>query len=175
MDRRPSGFSKVPSLGSRSVLIAVDGSEHSKKAFQYYLKWIQRPDDAVTIFHAVEPVSLPIISLSNPMGIPSDEWSNIVQNNMKRVLELENDYSAECLSHNLTYQFLYEPVDHIGSAIIQKAEKYNARLLIIGSRGLGAIKRTIMGSVSDYVVHHANTTVCVVPCMDESQETSSSS
>ncbi|CAH8556847.1 unnamed protein product [Heterobilharzia americana] len=172
MDRRPSGFSKVPLVNARSVLIAIDGSEHSKRAFQYYLKWLQRPDDAVTIFHAVEPVSLPSFSLMNPMGIPSDEWSNIVQNNVKRVLELENDYSTECLSQNLTYQFLYESVDHIGSAIVQKAEKYKANLLIIGSRGLGAIKRTIMGSVSDYVVHHANTTVCVVPSMDEPQDTS---
>ncbi|CAH8505872.1 unnamed protein product, partial [Schistosoma turkestanicum] len=136
-------------------------------AFDYYLKWLQRPDDAVTIYHAVEPVSLPTISLSNPISIPSDEWSNIVQTNVKRVRQLENDYSADCLTNNLTFQFLYESVDHIGSAIIEKAEKYNVRLIIIGSRGLGAIKRTIMGSVSDYVVHHANTTVCVVPCIEE--------
>ncbi|CAH8531494.1 unnamed protein product [Heterobilharzia americana] len=171
MDRRPSGFSKVPLVNARSVLIAIDGSEHSKKAFQHYLKWLQRPDDAVTIFHAVEPVSLPSISLSNPISVPSDEWSNIVQNNLKRVLELEDDYSTECLSRNLTYQFLYEPVEHIGAAIVQNSEKYNANLIIVGSRGLGAIKRTIMGSVSDYVVHHANTAVCVVPQIDEQKNT----
>ncbi|CAH8556467.1 unnamed protein product [Schistosoma margrebowiei] len=167
MDRRPSGFSKIPPIGSRSVLIAIDGSEHSKKAFQYYLKWLQRPDDTVTIYHAVEPVSLPTISLSNPISIPSEEWSNLVQTNVKRVRELENDYSTDCLAHNLTYQFLYEPVEHIGASIVQNAEKYNVHLIIVGSRGLGAIKRTIMGSVSDYVVHHANTAVCVIPCITE--------
>ncbi|CAH8557560.1 unnamed protein product [Schistosoma curassoni] len=173
MNRRPSGFSKPPIIGSRSVLIAIDGSEHSKKAFQYYLKWLQRSDDTITIYHAVEPVSLPTISLSNPISIPSDEWSNIVEVNVKRVRELEHDYSTDCLAHNLTYQFLYESVNHIGESIIRKAEQINACLIIIGSRGLGAIKRTIMGSVSDYVVHHANTTICVVPWIDEiSQNTS---
>ncbi|CAH8536634.1 unnamed protein product [Schistosoma mattheei] len=123
MNRRPSGFSKPPIIGSRSVLIAVDGSEHSKKAFQHYLKWLQRPDDTITIYHAVEPVSLPTISLSNPISIPSDEWSNIVEVNVKRVRELEQDYSTDCLAHNLTYQFLYESVNHIGESIIKKANK----------------------------------------------------
>ncbi|TNN18580.1 Universal stress protein [Schistosoma japonicum] len=167
MERRPSGFSKVPSANSRFVLIAIDGSEHSKKAFDYYVNWLHRPDDSVTIYHAVEPVSLPTLSLSSPMGIPSSEWSNIVEANVKRVRELENDYSAECQSRNITYQFLYEPVNHIGEAIVQNAEKYNTNLLVVGSRGFGAIKRTIMGSVSDYVVHHANTAVCVIPCITE--------
>ncbi|CAH8851775.1 unnamed protein product [Trichobilharzia szidati] len=174
MDRRPSGFSKIPTIGSRSVLIAIDGSEHSKNAFQHYLKWLHRPDDTVTIFHAVEPISLPSISLSNPISVPSDEWSSIVQDNVKRVRQLEDDYSAECIGRNLTYQFLYEPVEHIGSAIVQKAEKYHVNLLVVGSRGLGAIKRTIMGSVSDYVVHHANTAVCVVPYIDEQKSNSKS-
>ncbi|KAH8878469.1 Universal stress protein [Schistosoma japonicum] len=156
MERRPSGFSKVPSANSRFVLIAIDGSEHSKKAFDYYVNWLHRPDDSVTIYHAVEPVSLPTLSLSSPM-----------EANVKRVRELENDYSAECQSRNITYQFLYEPVNHIGEAIVQNAEKYNTNLLVVGSRGFGAIKRTIMGSVSDYVVHHANTAVCVIPCITE--------
>ncbi|KAH8878468.1 Universal stress protein [Schistosoma japonicum] len=160
MSRRLSTFSKVPPIGSRSVLIAIDGSEHSKKAFNYYVNWLHRPDDSVTIYHAVEPVSLPTLSLSSPMA------------NVKRVRELENDYSAECLRHNLIYQFLYESVEHIGASIIQQVEKYEVRLIVIGSRGLGAIKRTIMGSVSDYVVHHANTAVCVVPSIDEVECTS---
>ncbi|TNN18579.1 hypothetical protein EWB00_010068 [Schistosoma japonicum] len=160
MSRRLSTFSKVPPIGSRSVLIAIDGSEHSKKAFDYYVNWLHRPDDSVTIYHAVEPVSLPTLSLSSPMA------------NVKRVRELENDYSAECLRHNLIYQFLYESVEHIGASIIQQVEKYEVRLIVIGSRGLGAIKRTIMGSVSDYVVHHANTAVCVVPSIDEVECTS---
>nr|AAW25824.1 SJCHGC02251 protein [Schistosoma japonicum] len=160
MSRRLSTFSKVPPIGSRSVLIAIDGSEHSKKAFDYYVNWLHRPDDSVTIYHAVEPVSLPTLSLSSPMA------------NVKRVRELENDYSAECLRHNLIYQFLYESVDIIGASIIQQVEKYEVRLIVIGSRGLGAIKRTIMGSVSDYVVHHANTAVCVVPSIDEVECTS---
>ena len=36
-------------------------------------------------------------------------------------------------------------------------------LIVIGSRGLGVIRRTILGSVSDYVVNHTHIPVVVCP------------
>jgi len=41
------------------------------------------------------------------------------------------------------------------------AENENATLIVMGTRGLGKVRRTIMGSVSDYVVHHAHCPVIV--------------
>jgi nucleotide-binding universal stress UspA family protein len=37
-------------------------------------------------------------------------------------------------------------------------------MLIIGSRGMGAFKRTFLGSVSDYCVHHCHCPV-IIPKM----------
>jgi nucleotide-binding universal stress UspA family protein len=50
-----------------------------------------------------------------------------------------------------------------GEVIMKFVKEENANLIIIGSRGMGIIRRTVLGSVSDYVVHHANTPVIVVP------------
>lgn len=47
-------------------------------------------------------------------------------------------------------------------AIISKAEEVKAAMIVMGTRGLGTIRRTLMGSVSDYVVHHAGIPVIVV-------------
>jgi len=33
--------------------------------------------------------------------------------------------------------------------------------IVVGTRGLGSVRRTILGSVSDYVVHHAHCPVIV--------------
>ncbi|KAA3675311.1 uncharacterized protein DEA37_0008534 [Paragonimus westermani] len=158
-----SGFLRPATSGARSVLVAVDGSEHSKNAFNHYLKWLVRPDDLVTIYHAIEPVSLPSVSINNLGTVPTDEWSKILQDNLKRVKQLESDYCTDCHAKNLNYQFLYEAVDQTGAAIVSTAEKYQVRLLVVGTRGLSALRRTIMGSVSDYVLHHASTAVCVIP------------
>ncbi|XP_011094182.1 uncharacterized protein LOC105173950 [Sesamum indicum] len=46
--------------------------------------------------------------------------------------------------------------------ICDVAEQMQIDLIAIGSRGLGKIKRAFMGSVSDYVTHHAKCPVLVI-------------
>jgi nucleotide-binding universal stress UspA family protein len=46
--------------------------------------------------------------------------------------------------------------------IVALAEDIEARLIVIGSRGRGGIRRALMGSVSDSVVRHAHCPVLVV-------------
>ncbi len=41
------------------------------------------------------------------------------------------------------------------------AEEINAGLVVLGTRGLGSVRRTILGSVSDYVLHHAHCPVTI--------------
>jgi nucleotide-binding universal stress UspA family protein len=46
--------------------------------------------------------------------------------------------------------------------ILRTAESLDVGLIVIGSRGLGAISRALMGSVSDSVVRHAHCPVLVI-------------
>ncbi|MBX6765035.1 MAG: universal stress protein, partial [Rubrobacteraceae bacterium] len=46
--------------------------------------------------------------------------------------------------------------------IVAVAEEIGADLVVVGSRGLGGLRRTLMGSVSDSVVRHAHCSVLVV-------------
>lgn len=46
--------------------------------------------------------------------------------------------------------------------IVSQAEELGAGLIVIGSRGVGGIRRALMGSVSDSVVRHAHCPVLVV-------------
>lgn len=48
-------------------------------------------------------------------------------------------------------------------SILKAVDKYEANLVVMGSRGLGALSRAILGSVSDYVLHHVNVPVIIVP------------
>lgn len=48
-----------------------------------------------------------------------------------------------------------------GEAIVSVAEKEKATFIVTGCRGMGLLRRTFMGSVSDYVMHHAHCPVLV--------------
>ena len=55
----------------------------------------------------------------------------------------------------------------VGEALVEFLKKYHADEAIVGSRQLGPFKKAMMtligkGSISDYLVHHAPTTVVVV-------------
>lgn len=54
--------------------------------------------------------------------------------------------------------------------IVTLGEELGAGLIVVGSRGLGALKRAVMGSVSESVVRHAHCPVMVVRKDEESEE-----
>ncbi len=52
---------------------------------------------------------------------------------------------------------------------IAKEEK--ASIIVMGTRGMGTLRRTIMGSVSDYVLHHAHCAVIMCKSADHEIKT----
>lgn len=48
-----------------------------------------------------------------------------------------------------------------GESICRMAEDENAAMIIVAMRGMGKVRRTILGSVSDYLIHHAHCPVVV--------------
>lgn len=46
--------------------------------------------------------------------------------------------------------------------IVDYVQSVKADMLIMGSRDLGALKRTFIGSTSDYCVHHCHCPVLIV-------------
>ncbi|KAE8672239.1 DNA binding protein, putative isoform 1 [Hibiscus syriacus] len=48
------------------------------------------------------------------------------------------------------------------NVLCEAVEKHNASVLAVGSHGYGAIKRAVLGTVSDYCSHHAHCYVMIV-------------
>jgi len=50
-----------------------------------------------------------------------------------------------------------------GEGICRIAEEEKAELIVMGSRGMGTVKRAILGSVSEHVIRHATIPCLIVP------------
>lgn len=49
----------------------------------------------------------------------------------------------------------------VGEAIVMAAKEENAALIVVGTRGMGKVRRTFLGSVSDYILHHSHVPVLI--------------
>jgi nucleotide-binding universal stress UspA family protein len=47
--------------------------------------------------------------------------------------------------------------------IVREADRLNADLIVLGSHGHGAIRRALLGSVSEHVLHHARRPLLILP------------
>lgn len=58
-----------------------------------------------------------------------------------------------------------------GPLLCRLASELKVDVVVVGSRGRGALKRALLGSVSSYVMHHAPCAVLVVPQQPDSPPT----
>ncbi|GFO44019.1 universal stress protein yxie [Plakobranchus ocellatus] len=50
-----------------------------------------------------------------------------------------------------------------GYALVQEAEREGVSMIVIGSRGHGTLRRTLLGSVSTFVLYHSTVPVLIHP------------
>ena len=56
-----------------------------------------------------------------------------------------------------------------GPAVVEEAKEWGADLVVVGSRGHGALRRLLEGSVSHYVVDHSPCPVEVIHSQGEKE------
>lgn len=146
----------------RNVLIPIDGSENSERAFNFYLDELRKADDHLLLIHVTPQPNLPSFSIGKPLSLPEKEWENQIKDIVAKSQKVMEHYEIICEQKKI------QKTPHIangkpGEAIVDCAKKNGANLIVMGSRGLNAVRRTIIGSVSDYVLHHIHVPVMIVP------------
>lgn len=79
--------------------------------------------------------------------------------------EMDDDVEDECDNDDVSQisgKFVRRDGEKPGQTICECALEMGATYIVTGTRGLGKFRRTVMGSVSDYVIHHAHVPVLVV-------------
>ncbi|CAC5381393.1 unnamed protein product [Mytilus coruscus] len=145
----------------RVVVLAMDGSKESDNALDFYMKSIYKDIDEVILVHCVQ---------QGPHSVGSI-WMPLDPHVIARAIQDEEKKGTEICTKLKTLLPIYKSGGRItvtrvvggepGPTIVQAAEECGASMIIVGSRGLGTIRRTILGSVSDYILHHARVPVLV--------------
>lgn len=139
----------------KKILVTTDGSENAKRALLEAKKLAEATGASVEILSVIEYIVLNLYSTVKYNAMPTDKASQkIGEEILEDASRLFDDFNGE-LSAKL------EKGDP-GDVIIEKAEKEDYDLIVMGSRGLGAFSRAILGSVSSKVVNHVNTNVLIV-------------
>jgi nucleotide-binding universal stress UspA family protein len=124
-------------MSKRTILIPIDGSEHSIKALKWANTHFLRSTDLVVFAHVIQKEE----SLEDAKNLVKELGQHVTVSDMKEVLVLQG-----------------EP-----RAVLEKAiADFSATSVVVGSRGLGGLKSLILGSVSSYLLNHVSVPVVVV-------------
>ncbi|WAR25780.1 Y1388-like protein, partial [Mya arenaria] len=131
---------------NRIVLIAMDGR---------YWDNIHRDSDHVVLLHVPEYHTV----VQSPMVMADvTVISEMMAEEEKRIKSF-----LEGLGQKLKDKKVGGKVKSVGGnpgeVVCRVAKEEGATLIVTGTRGMGKIRRTFLGSISDYIIHHSNVPV----------------
>ena len=150
------------------ILVAVDESELSQKAFQKALSMAKAFTAQLHIIHVVSPLIAEYqdsTSLAFSEGLYPDSLDIWRQEEFVTIQEkgwkLLRSLQAQAKERGI----IAEATEQIGQPeqeITDLAKSWDADLIVIGSHGRKGIGELILGSVSNYVSHHVPCSVLLV-------------
>jgi len=139
------------------ILLATDDSEQAELAA---LTSVDLADATDSELHVVHVGVVPIFLKSYPgtLGYERTLYEQIEE--MSRELLRKQTWRVKVAGGTVAGAHLR--IGQVDLEIVALAEELQADLIVMGSRGLGGVRRALMGSVSDSVVRHAHCPVLVV-------------
>lgn len=140
------------------ILVPVDGSSNSHRALEYARYLAERCGASLDLLN--------VIKLTSAVGLFSDPGTGVyipegviegIQEAGRKVV----DEALALVPSGITAQGFVED-GAPAEAIVAFATEHEHDLIVVGSRGLGAIQQMVFGSVSSYVLHRAQCPVMVI-------------
>ena len=138
------------------ILLATDGSREADLAASAATDLAQMSGSELHVIFVV-PTRTPFEY--DAMGFTIEEPHEEVKEEGRRKLD---DYVRRIEEAGGTVAETHLKLGKPDDQIVRLAEELGAGLIVMGSRGLGGVRRALMGSVSDSVVRHAHCPVTVV-------------
>eukprot|EP00878_Enallax_costatus_P017120 GHUV01017975.1.p1 GENE.GHUV01017975.1~~GHUV01017975.1.p1 ORF type:complete len:161 (+),score=47.40 GHUV01017975.1:79-561(+) len=152
----------------RVLLIAVDDSEQSQKAFLWALDNLHREGDSIHLVHVV-----PRLAFAAQYGVPPVDFVPAAENsNYESGVQRAEQFIINRFVRALPAT-IKAPVVHIiksevdtesvGHVLCKKAEELDAVGIVMASHNKGRMAEFFLGSVTQYCTHHSKRPIIIVP------------
>jgi len=142
----------------QKVLVAYDGSPHSKEALHWAVYFSRHSGVSVTAVNVFEPImtypSQEEGALAPDSFAEYEKLKNSNQKSMAEVKEFGHTHGVEITAEVLTGK--------VAETLIDYAKKNAIDLIITGNRGRGTLKQLLVGSVTRHLVSRSHVPVLVV-------------
>jgi nucleotide-binding universal stress UspA family protein len=143
------------------ILVATDGSEEAKLALTTAADLAKSTSSELHVaFVFPTAVQRPF---PNPvLARPADEMEHELQDAMHQAQSFLDREVEQAKGEGVTVADSHLVRGRPDRELVHISEDIDAGLIVMGSRGLGGVRRALMGSVSDSVVRHAHCPVMIV-------------
>lgn len=142
------------SFDYKNVIVAIDGSKASEKAFEKSLVFAKDYQSCLILTHVID---------SRIFTTAGSYDSHLAEEMTKRAQELLDDYIKRANFEGVHY--IKKCIEY-GSPKVKIAKDiakdFEADLIICGAKGLNAVERFLIGSVSESIIRNATCDVLVV-------------
>lgn len=147
------------------IVLAVDGSEESKLAAQAAAEISAATGSPVHLIHVMPTES----RLYGQHAYSRDVKRRLMEEARTEGRKFLEDRAGKVRAAGGETAQTYLGVGRPDEEIVELAEEIGAGMVVIGSRGLGGIRRALLGSVSDSVMRHAHCPVMIVRKPDRAE------
>lgn len=142
------------------ILCPVDKSAHSQEAFQHVKALAIALKAKVTLLHTYEILSQ---TDASAYDLSYTTYLEEIHHSMaEKVATHLGSLKNELTAAGVEVATVMDRAES-GPYIVNAAKELNCDLIVMGSRGLNSLTSLLLGSVSNYVIHHAHCPVMVVP------------
>ena len=149
------------SIFPTKILLTTDGSEEAQLAFASAADLSEKTDSEL---HVVYVGHMPLVSYESPGAITLDpDLSGRMQEGAEQEARTMLDEQMQRVEQSGGEVVeVHARLGRPDAEIVGLADELGAGLIVLGSRGLGPLRRALMGSVSDSVVRHTHCPVLIV-------------
>lgn len=143
---------------SRDVLVPIDRSPHSEKAFEYVLEEISDP--TIILLHVINPVSVfGYASADDRFDI--EEYRREEQRRREHAEQILEEYREKAREHGFEVKTAIK-IGKPARRILETAEDHNVDHIVIGSHGRSGVGRVLLGSVAETVTRRSRVPVTII-------------